>query len=117
VHGAAGGLGRLALQTLSAWGARPTAIAKASDLRGACLEAGAAEAVDRDQDPFASQPLGCAPPLVREVHRSQGAANVTVRNIVTSLRVIGIASDTESPIVSSASAARFLVSASMRART
>ena len=25
---------------------------------------------------------------VREVHRSQGAANVTVRNIVTSLRVI-----------------------------
>ena len=53
VHGAAGGLGRLALQTLSAWGARPTAIAKASDLR-ACLEAGAAEAVDRDQDPFAS---------------------------------------------------------------
>ena len=53
VQGAAGGLGRLALQTLSAWGARPTAIAKASDLR-ACLEAGAAEAVDRDQDPFAS---------------------------------------------------------------
>src|SRR5271166_3551714 len=52
VHGAAGGLGILALQTLSAWGARATAIAKASDLP-ACLAAGAAEAVDRDQNPFA----------------------------------------------------------------
>jgi NADPH:quinone reductase-like Zn-dependent oxidoreductase len=52
VHGAAGGLGILALQTLSAWGARATAIAKASDIP-ACLAAGAAEAVDRDQNPFA----------------------------------------------------------------
>jgi reticulon-4-interacting protein 1, mitochondrial len=38
VHGAAGGLGTLALQSLSEWGARVTAIAKASDLP-ACLEA------------------------------------------------------------------------------
>jgi reticulon-4-interacting protein 1, mitochondrial len=48
VHGAAGGLGRLALQSLSAWGARLTAIAKASDI-SACLEAGAVEVVDRNQ--------------------------------------------------------------------
>jgi NADPH:quinone reductase-like Zn-dependent oxidoreductase len=53
VHGAAGGLGRLALQTLSAWGARVTAVAKAAD-RQMCLEAGAAEAVDRAQNPFAT---------------------------------------------------------------
>ena len=51
VHGAAGGLGRLALQTLSTWGARVTAVAKASDLQS-CLEAGAAEAVDRARNPF-----------------------------------------------------------------
>jgi hypothetical protein len=48
VHGAAGGLGRLALQSLSAWGARLTPIAKASDI-SAYLEAGAAEVVDRNQ--------------------------------------------------------------------
>jgi reticulon-4-interacting protein 1, mitochondrial len=53
VHGAAGGLGTLALQTLSAWGAKVTAIAKAADL-AACYAAGATEAVDRDQDPFAT---------------------------------------------------------------
>ena len=53
VHGAAGGLGTLALQTLSAWGAKVTAIAKASDI-SVCLTAGAAEAVDRNQNPFAS---------------------------------------------------------------
>ena len=53
----------------------------------------------RDQDPrftpalawlderLAKQGLN-ADSAVREVHRSQGAANVTVRNIVTSLRVI-----------------------------
>ena len=51
VHGAAGGLGRLALQTLSEWGARVTAIAKASDLP-ACLETGAAKAVERERNPF-----------------------------------------------------------------
>ncbi len=53
VHGAAGGLGTLALQTLSEWGARVTAIAKASDL-SACLEAGAAKAVERERNPFAN---------------------------------------------------------------
>ena len=53
VHGAAGGLGRLALQTLSAWGARVTAVAKASDLQ-ACREAGAAEVIDRASNPFAA---------------------------------------------------------------
>jgi NADPH:quinone reductase-like Zn-dependent oxidoreductase len=53
VHGAAGGLGRLSLQMLSEWGARATAVAKASDLSG-CLEAGAAEAVDRQTNPFAN---------------------------------------------------------------
>ena len=53
VHGAAGGLGTLALQTLSEWGARVTAIAKASDLP-ACLEAGAAKTVERERNPFAN---------------------------------------------------------------
>ena len=52
VHGASGGLGTLALQTLSAWGARVTAIAKVSDF-SACREAGAVEVVDRTQNPFA----------------------------------------------------------------
>ena len=52
VHGAAGGLGMLALQTLSHWGAQATAIAKASDL-ATCLKAGAADAVARDDNPFA----------------------------------------------------------------
>ena len=53
----------------------------------------------RDQDPKFTPALGwlderlakqdtTADSAVREVHRSQGAANVTVRNIVTSLRVI-----------------------------
>ncbi len=52
VNGAAGGLGTLALQTLSEWGARATAVAKASDL-SACLAAGAVDALDRDRQPFA----------------------------------------------------------------
>ena len=52
VHGAAGGLGMLALQTLSHWRAQATAIAKASDL-ATCLKAGAADAVARDDNPFA----------------------------------------------------------------
>jgi NADPH:quinone reductase-like Zn-dependent oxidoreductase len=53
VHGAAGGLGTLALQMLSAWGARATAIARSSSF-AACREAGAAEVVDRTSKPFAS---------------------------------------------------------------
>ena len=52
VHGASGGLGTLALQTLSTWGARVTAIAKESDF-SACREAGAVEVMDRTQNPFA----------------------------------------------------------------
>ena len=51
VHGASGGLGTLALQTLSEWGARVTAIAKESDL-SACREAGAVETIGRDGNPF-----------------------------------------------------------------
>jgi hypothetical protein len=51
VDGAAGGLGTLALQTLSNWGAKATAVAKAADLPS-YLAAGAAEAVDREQNPF-----------------------------------------------------------------
>ena len=45
VHGAGGGLGTLALQMLSAWGAKITAIALPPTLEG-CLQAGAAEVVD-----------------------------------------------------------------------
>jgi NADPH:quinone reductase-like Zn-dependent oxidoreductase len=52
VHGAAGGLGTLALQTLSAWGAKVTATATASDIP-ACLADGAAEAIDRNQNRLA----------------------------------------------------------------
>ncbi len=53
VNGAAGGLGTLALQTLSEWGAQVTAIAKASAF-DACLAAGAVEAVDRTGSPSAN---------------------------------------------------------------
>jgi NADPH:quinone reductase-like Zn-dependent oxidoreductase len=53
VHGAAGGLGTLALQMLSAWGARITAIAKPSSF-DECRKAGAAAVVDSTGDPFAS---------------------------------------------------------------
>jgi NADPH:quinone reductase-like Zn-dependent oxidoreductase len=51
VHGAAGGLGTLALQMLSIWGANTTAIAKASAL-DACRRAGAASVVDAATQPF-----------------------------------------------------------------
>ena len=51
VHGAAGGLGTLSLQMLSAWGARVTATARPSDF-AACREAGAVELVDRGDRPF-----------------------------------------------------------------
>ena len=53
ILGAAGGLGTLALQTLSEWGARVTAIAKASD-PPACLEAGAPKTVERERNSFAN---------------------------------------------------------------
>lgn len=52
VHGAAGGLGTLALQMLTAWGASVTAIARTRDF-AACREAGAVEVVDRAGEPFA----------------------------------------------------------------
>ncbi|MGO9700075.1 MAG: alcohol dehydrogenase catalytic domain-containing protein [Xanthobacteraceae bacterium] len=53
VHGAGGGLGTLALQTLSAWGAKITAVALPPTLDG-CLQAGAAEVVDGSKTPLSS---------------------------------------------------------------
>ena len=53
VHGAAGGLGTLATQMLSAWGARVTAIARRSNIK-VCLEAGATEVVERTDKLFGS---------------------------------------------------------------
>ena len=53
VHGAAGGLGTLALQMLSRWSAQVTAVARPPDF-AACRQAGAAEAVDGSVKPFAS---------------------------------------------------------------
>jgi NADPH:quinone reductase-like Zn-dependent oxidoreductase len=52
VHGAAGGLGTLATQMLSTWGARVTAIARKSSSK-ACLDAGAAQVVEPTDKPFA----------------------------------------------------------------
>ncbi len=51
VHGAAGGLGTLALQMLSRWGAQVTAIAKPPGLE-ACRQAGAADVLDGTREPF-----------------------------------------------------------------
>jgi NADPH:quinone reductase-like Zn-dependent oxidoreductase len=53
IHGAAGGLGTLALQMLSAWGASVMAIARPRDF-AACREAGAIEVVDSSSKPFAT---------------------------------------------------------------
>ena len=53
VHGAAGGLGTLALQMLSGWGAKITAIARPPALAG-CLQAGATEVADGTKQPLAS---------------------------------------------------------------
>jgi NADPH:quinone reductase-like Zn-dependent oxidoreductase len=53
VHGAAGGLGTLALQLLSSWGARVTAIAWPSSI-AACQEAGASDVHDATKKPLAS---------------------------------------------------------------
>ena len=53
IHGAAGALGTLATQMLSAWGARVTAIARSSN-RKVCLEAGASEVVERTDKLFGS---------------------------------------------------------------
>ncbi len=51
VHGAAGGLGTLALQMLSAWGAEITAIAMPLGLK-ACRQAGATDVLDSTREPF-----------------------------------------------------------------
>ena len=51
VHGAAGGLGTLALQMLSAWGAKIVAIAMPPVLE-ACRQAGAADVLDGTREPF-----------------------------------------------------------------
>ena len=53
VHGAAGGLGTLALQMLTTWGAKITAIARPPTMAG-CLAAGAIEVLDGTKQPFAS---------------------------------------------------------------
>ena len=58
VHGAAGGLGTLALQMLSAWGAKITAIAR-PPMRAACLQAGAAEDVDGNKELLEELRPGC----------------------------------------------------------
>ena len=94
---------RLADRLLGVGGRAPEPASAVFAERGAqpLSEAFAVELVHRlrDQDPqftpalawlderLAKQGL-TADSAVREVHRSQGAANVTVRNIVTSLRVI-----------------------------
>lgn len=53
VHGAAGGLGTLALQMLSTWGAKITAVAKPSRFFE-CRKAGASAVVDSTAKPFAT---------------------------------------------------------------
>ena len=53
VHGAGGGLGTLALQMLSAWGTKTTAVARPA-LHTGCLQAGAAEVVDGSKESLAS---------------------------------------------------------------
>ena len=51
IHGAAGGLGSLAVQMLSDWGGEVTAIAFPKD-HAACIENGATRAVDLSSTPF-----------------------------------------------------------------
>jgi NADPH:quinone reductase-like Zn-dependent oxidoreductase len=53
VHGAGGGLGTLALQMLSAWGAKITGVALPPTLDG-CLQAGATDVVDGSKTPLSS---------------------------------------------------------------
>ncbi len=57
VHGAAGALGRLALQLLSSWGSRVTAICDV-DKADECRAQGAEHAVERGPDTIASLPAG-----------------------------------------------------------
>jgi cyclic beta-1,2-glucan synthetase len=94
----------LADRLLGVGGRAPEAAASvfARQPEGPLQEAFAVQLVHRlrDQDPKFTPALAwldarlakqgaTADAVVREVHRRQGAANVTVRNIVTSLRVIG----------------------------
>jgi reticulon-4-interacting protein 1, mitochondrial len=55
VHGASGGLGQLALQVLTHWGARVTAVCGTAHVQ-ACLALGAAEVLDRTRQPLSSLP-------------------------------------------------------------
>jgi len=55
VNGASGGLGRLAMQLLVAWGARITAVCSTPDVQ-ACERLGAAEVLDRRRASLASLP-------------------------------------------------------------
>lgn len=49
IHGASGGLGLLALQTLSRWGAQTTAVCRTEKIKD-CKDAGAATCVARDRE-------------------------------------------------------------------
>jgi cyclic beta-1,2-glucan synthetase len=82
--------------------AEPVAAVLARHEHGQLAEAFAVQLVHRlrDQDPTITPALtwldqrlaaqqATTESVVREVHRRQGAANVTVRNIITSLRLIG----------------------------
>ncbi len=55
VHGASGGLGQLALQQLSLWGAQVTAVCSTPHVR-ACADLGAATVWDRTQRPLSALP-------------------------------------------------------------
>jgi reticulon-4-interacting protein 1, mitochondrial len=53
IHGASGGLGQLALQMLSRWGACVTAVCSTANVQ-ACLDLGAQEVLDRQQQSLSS---------------------------------------------------------------
>jgi NADPH:quinone reductase-like Zn-dependent oxidoreductase len=55
VHGASGGLGRLAIQLLSRWGAKVTAICSTANV-DTCRELGAASVWDRTRQPLSRLP-------------------------------------------------------------
>jgi len=55
IGGASGGLGRLAIPLLTAWGARVTAICSPTSVNG-CRELGAVEVLDRSSRPVSSLP-------------------------------------------------------------
>jgi reticulon-4-interacting protein 1, mitochondrial len=55
VHGASGGLGQLALQVLTRWGARVTAVCSTANVQ-TCKELGATVILDRTRQPLSSLP-------------------------------------------------------------